>query len=65
MPYDAWVQDGVIRRLTLHYGTPDRTDAQLVTTVDFYDFGAPVTIDVPAPDQVITNEEADLLLQEA
>jgi hypothetical protein len=63
MPYDAWVQDGVIRRLTLHYGTPDRTDPQLVTTVDFYDFGVPVAIDVPAPDHVITNAEVDALLQ--
>jgi len=64
MPYDTWVQDGVIRRLILHYGTPDRSDAQLVTTVDFYDFGAPVTIDVPAPDQVITNAEVDALLRD-
>jgi hypothetical protein len=63
MPYDAWVQDGVIRRLTLHYGTPDRSDAQLVTTVDFYDFGAPVAVNVPAPDQVIANAEVDALLQ--
>jgi hypothetical protein len=63
MPYEAWVQDGVIRRLSLHYGTPDRTDAQLVTTVDFYDFGVPVTIDVPAPDQVITSDEVNSLLE--
>jgi hypothetical protein len=64
MPYDAWIQDGVIRRLTLHYGTPDRTDPELVTTVDFYDFGAPVSISVPAADQVITSAEVDTLMRD-
>lgn len=64
MPYDAWVQDGVIRRLTLRYGMPDRADPQLVTTVDFYDFGAPVSIRVPAADQVITSAEVDTLMRD-
>jgi hypothetical protein len=63
MPYDAWLEDGLVRRLTLHYGTPDRSDPQLVTTVDFYDFGTPVTIDVPAPDQVVTSDEVNTLLE--
>jgi hypothetical protein len=64
MPYDAWVEDGMIRRLTLHYGMPDGPDPQLVTTVDFYDFGAPVSISVPASDQVITSAEVEALMQD-
>jgi hypothetical protein len=56
---DAWVDDvGLVRRLvttaTVRLG---RSDSTWVVTTDFFDFGAPVQIDAPPADEVVSYED--------
>lgn len=54
MPFIAWVDsDGMVRKLEMHV-TADMagTSMDMTMTIELYDLGAPVTIEVPPADQV-------------
>jgi hypothetical protein len=69
MPADAWIDaDGHVRRLRLllDFGKMTGPDVGLdgvtmTETVELYDFGKPVTIEVPDPADVGTLDPSKLL----
>jgi hypothetical protein len=60
-PYVVWVdRHGIPRRL--HY-EERQDDRSISTTMDFFDFGVPVVVDLPPSDQVMTIDEFLGLMQ--
>jgi hypothetical protein len=56
-PYSVWADEqGVARRVRFQEG-PER----MTTTIDFFDFGAPVVLDLPAAGEVMSVEELGAL----
>jgi hypothetical protein len=57
VPVDVWIDgDGLPRRMRMDMGglasSMGSTDGGAVMTMDFYDYGVPVDIQVPSPDDV-------------
>jgi hypothetical protein len=58
---DAWIDDdGLVRRLV---APEEDEDGASATTVDLFDFGVPVDVEVPSAAEVITDEEFMKLLE--
>jgi hypothetical protein len=56
---DAWIDDdGLLRRIRIPFGGAEGP----VEVIDLYDFGVPVNIDAPSPDEVVSQEEFNRLM---
>ena len=56
MPYEAWIDDhGLLRRLAFHMTRGG--DLAIDTTAELYDFGAPITIALPAAKDTVDYDE--------
>jgi hypothetical protein len=61
IPFVVWVdENGIARRLHYEERLDDRS---MSTTMDFFEFGVPVVLDLPPPDQVMTIDEFLALMQ--
>jgi hypothetical protein len=59
-PYSVWADEqGIARRVRFQEG-PER----MTTTIDFFDFGAPVVLDLPAASEVMSMDEFVTLVDE-
>jgi hypothetical protein len=58
---DAWIDDdGLVRRLVV---PEDDEDGASATTVDLFDFGVTVDVEVPSAEEIITDDEFMKLLE--
>jgi hypothetical protein len=54
IPVEVWIdEDGLVRRLNHEYGFSTEGTTATVTT-ELFDFGIPVNVQAPSPDQVVT-----------
>jgi hypothetical protein len=55
IPLDVWIgDDGFVHRMTMHMQTGDDAPQpfEMDMTMEFYDFGEPVKVEIPEPSQV-------------
>jgi hypothetical protein len=65
LPAEVWLDaDGLARRISVSSEPAAAADAQVWSVVDLWDYGVPVDITPPGPDEVLTPAEAYRLAEE-